>query len=290
MRFLFVDQISAMEAATIRGRTKFPEHHPLQYANPQGGRQIAPGVISEAVGQLVSWLEIKNNNFTGRPVFLFADQIEIIKPVRPGSTLDMIGHIEQSDSESFVFSGEAYVEGELVHKVQHCSGYNMPLEKMEDPQVTRQRFDDLTQDGLQLEDDGRGFDFEILNGSVLEVESSKHIRIQNAITSDAAFYADHFPRFPVTPIVMINEMIGMATAKCLGKDKKHLFPRSVAGVKIKSFLAPEETCEISVKVKETLNCPTSGKPMGISTVAEITKDGKKILRGRYRYDLLENSL
>lgn len=287
MRFLFVDQITGMEPTTIRGRTTFSKDHPLQYANPYGGQQIAPGVISEAVGQLVSWLEIKNNDFTGRPVFLFADQIEIIKPVAPGATLEMNGRIEQSDQESFVFSGEASVDGELVHRVHQCSGYNMPLENMEDPSVTRQRFQDLTNQGLTLKDSGDSFNFEVLSGETTDLAINERIKMAHSISENAPFYADHFPRFPVTPIVMINEMIGIATAKCLGKSTGQLFPRSVSGVKIKNFLAPNEPCEVTVTIKE-VQPATKSSCGGISTVAEITKDGKKILRGRYKYDLVEN--
>ncbi len=287
MRFLFVDQITRIDGAAIKGRTAFPPDHAMQYAGPQGQPQIAPGIISEAIGQLVSWLEIRNNDFTGRPVFLFADRIEILGTVRPGSTVELEGTIERSDADSFVFSGAAYVGGSVVHRVQSCSGYNMPLAKMEDPEIARQRFAALTNGGLTLDDDRLKFDFDLLSSSDIRIEPGKSACMRLALPASAGFYRDHFPRFPVTPIVIINEMIGLATSKCLDTHGRILLPRQVSAVKIKSFLAPEEICEVSVQITETL-APSAACPGGgVSAIAEISKNGKKILRGRYQYEIVE---
>ena len=94
MRFLFVDQITAQGDQSIEGRRAFTDTAPMQYQDPQGERQIAPGVISEGVGQLVSWLCLHKNDFKARPVFLFADSINILKPVRPGAVVNMSATID----------------------------------------------------------------------------------------------------------------------------------------------------------------------------------------------------
>jgi len=282
MRFLFVNKIDSIKGNEIFGSRTFGNDYVMQYEGPNGTQQIPPGLISEGVGQLVSWLAIERNNFTGRPVFLFADHIEIHAPVLPGSKVDMRGEIKEMDGETLVFSGEAHVDGKLVHKIQSSSGYFMPLQDMEDPNVTKQRFADLTGAGMQLIDDCAAYDWSSLAGTVAHQEEGKSIVISKTMSPKEPFYADHFPRFPVTPIVMINEMIGQATNKMIGPSAKSLMAKRVSDVKIKNFLKPDESCKISVKLIE--RGIIEGKDT-IQTIAEIEKEGRKILRGRYIYEI-----
>jgi len=293
MRFLFVDRIDAMTESTIRGHKYFGPDEPLQYPlhsafDGAAGNHIAPGVVSEAIGQLASWLALKRNGFTGRPVFLFADRITVEHPVAPGTGIDLNAEIHQLDSETIVFSGSALVEGRIVQAVSNCSGYFMPLDQLEDPAVTRERFSSLVAGGLLLDAGVTSrYPFGSLCEEILGQEGSTSIVVRRTMRHDEPFYRDHFPRFPVTPIVMLNELIG-ATAKALvkveGKDVR-LFPRAVVDVKIKSFVKPGETCIVRVRAQDTTYSPSGARLL--NTIAEIEKDGKRILRGRYSYEIME---
>ena len=281
MRFLFVDKIDEKTDTYIKGRKSFPIDDPMQYKSRNGEMQVAPGVVSEAIGQLVSWLCIEKNNFSGRPVFLFADTIEVLKPIKPGCEVIIEGTIDDLQDDTFVFSGKGYVDGECVHSITRCSGYFMPLGDLEDPEVTRDRFNHLVGEGLVLEDDGQAYDFESLVDEVVAIEPGKSITTKKQMKMDEPFYKDHFPRFPVTPIVMINEMIGRATTRLLEEEGgKFVFPHKVEGVKIKNFVKPGETCEVSVSIKDRTSVDDHEV---IQMIAEIKKEGKRILRGKYSY-------
>jgi 3-hydroxymyristoyl/3-hydroxydecanoyl-(acyl carrier protein) dehydratase len=291
MRFLFVDKIERMTADSISGAKSFPVTAPMQYANGE----VAPGVVAEAIGQLVSWLCIKNNNFTARPVFLFADKIRILGAVQAGETVDLTAHIDSQNIEdgTFVFSGEAAVAGKPVHAVESCHGYFMPLSDLEDPETTKRRFEKMTQkDGrLELDGDTGVFDFASLVDEVLEMQTKgpkKAILARKTMRLDERFYPDHFPRMPVTPIVMINEMIGQSAGLLLGADKRYVLrPKAVEGIKIRNFVKPGDSVEIKVTVNKEANADSSNHDHSIvQTTAEITKDHKLILRGSYTYELM----
>ena len=282
MRFLFVDRITEITENEIRGLKFFGDTESLRYG-PEVSGEIAPGVISEAIGQLASWHAINRNEFTARPVFLFADRIEILKPVFPSSQVELCARIDSMDKETMVFSGEAYVDGNIVHRVSNINGFFMPLAKLEDPHVTRTRFNQLITRGMNLTEDVGVFEFESLVDEVDELKTGTEIIARKYMAADEPFYMDHFPRYPVTPIVMINEMIGQATQKMMGpREDNILRPKVVKSIKIKDFVRPEEGCEIRVKLKGRR---TEGDYEIIETMAEITKEGKRILRGSYEYSV-----
>ena len=61
----------------------------MRYRPLGGEAEIAPGALSEAIGQLASWLCIQRNDFTARPVFLFADHIKVHGAVQAGSDVEL---------------------------------------------------------------------------------------------------------------------------------------------------------------------------------------------------------
>ncbi len=280
MRFLFVDKISKMEDKKIWGERFFSPEDPLRYHETN---VIASGIVSEAIGQLVSWLTLKQNNFTKRPVFLFADEINIHREVPLGHTVKLEAWIDAQDNESFTFSGRAMIGEEVFQEIKNCNGYFMNLDEMEDSNICKSRFESLiSEGGLNL--DGHltsEYDFNRLLGQVSHLEQNKQIKVKHKLSIEEPFYRDHFPKFPVTPIVMINEMIGRTTGLLLGDEfKNKLVAKQVKDIKIKNFIKPEEEFEISVSILDR-------NENEIFTMAEITKEGRKILRGRYVYTMKE---
>lgn len=286
MRFLFVDKITRIEGDKISGQKHFGLDEPLRYRPLGGEAEIAPGALSEAIGQLASWLCIQRNDFTARPVFLFADQIKIHAPVLAGSTVELHSDILQLDKETFRFSGTASVDGQIKVEIKNCSGYFMPLGELEDPEVSKQRFAAMTSVGLKLDGaSGNPFAFDSLAGETLTLLPKQSIRTLKTFAADEPFYKDHFPRFPVTPIVMLNEMIGTATTRMLQlSGSKRLTPRELSGIKIRSFVKAGEPVEISIKLVGERH---EGDQTYVETSAELIKEGKKILRGSYHYVVRE---
>lgn len=275
MRFLFVDSIEELGQTRVRGTRTFGLSEPLRYAaTPRRGAVVAPGAVSEAIGQLASWLCLQQNDFTARPVFLFADAIEVHGFAPLGAKVMLDAEVTKLDAETFTFSGKASVEGRVIQSIDQCSGYFMPLSDLEDPAETRRRFEALVGGGLKLAGaEGPAFDFTKLAGEVAEVVLGERARAHTVMAIQEPFYRDHFPRFPVTPIVVLNEMIGAVAKQALGDVRI----RAVRDVKIKAFVRPGDTCETRVVVQ--------GRADGIiQTVAEIIKDGRRILRGVYEFE------
>lgn len=281
MRFLFVSNISAMSDHKIAGQVEFGSQEPWQRQHMPSGPCISTSVVSEAVGQLVSWLSLRNNNFTARPVFLFATRIGLSDDVAPGTTVDLAAEITDQSSESFIFSGTAKIAGRTVVTIEDCGGYLMPLQDLENPADTRARFLKLISTGLPANPGSTAFDYRSLIDEVVAHESCASVVTRKVFSDHEPFYPDHFPRYPVTPIVVINEMIAEATAAMMSThpgQRADLKPIAVQDLKIKSFLRPGDQAQITVK-----NIETIGKEF--ETIAEIIVNGRRILRGRYRYEL-----
>lgn len=285
MRFLFVDQIGARSADRIEGRRIFAADDPMRYRPTASGQGavVAPGAVSEAIGQLASWLCLEKNAFSARPVFLFADRITVTGDVPVGMAVQLHADIAAMDDETFRFSGTASVDGRVVQTITNCSGYFMALAELEDPAESKRRFAALIDGGLTYEGmGGDAYPFETLAGETVELEAGERVKTVKTFSIEEKFYADHFPRFPVTPIVMLNEMIGQATTR-LAPSGKRLAVRQIAGIKIRSFVKPGDRVETIVK-------RVGGDDRYVEAVAEIFKDGRPdrpILRGTYHYEITE---
>lgn len=55
----------------------------------------------------------------------------------------------------------------------------------------------------------------LLLDRIVSLEPGLSIVAQRRIAPDEAYFADHFPGFPVVPGVLLTEMMGQAAAKCL---------------------------------------------------------------------------
>lgn len=283
MRFLFVDAIESHDETTIVGRRRFGSDEPMRSMTLGGNAVVTPSAISEAIGQLASWLCLKQNNFTARPVFLLADRIAVNRPVPAGSTVVLQAALTANDGQSLRFSGTASVNGEVVQSIENSSCAVMPLADLEDPDVTRQRYDALMTGGLILAGaEGNPYAYERLVDEVQVLEAGRSLRAFKTFAADEPFYADHFPRFPVTPIVMLNEMIATATARCLGLEQRAaLSVLDITALKIRSFVKPGETCEVRISIESDMPAAVHSRLVGASV--EVVKGGRPILRGRYTY-------
>ena len=283
MRFLFVSQITQIDGQKIRGQVEFSDQEPWRHTNAKGDVCINNSVVSEAVGQLVSWMALRDNDFKGRPVFLFLDRIHFQGSVPAPGVVDLEAWISNRDEDSFIFSGTAKVNGQTVLEITDSGGYFMPLAELEDPAVTRQRFETLTSTGIGANPSGPQFDTTQLVDEIKDLTPGQTVSAIKVMRLDEPFYADHFPRFPVTPIVVINEMIMEATRRMMtgigaepGSKSRGIEPVAVQDLKIKSFIRPGDTAITNVKVVERIGDE-------VEAISEILINKKRILRGRYRY-------
>jgi 3-hydroxymyristoyl/3-hydroxydecanoyl-(acyl carrier protein) dehydratase len=280
-RFLYVSKINSIRGTSITGSVSFSETEPFQSQDVGLPRpKVRVSVISEAIGQLVSWLSLSRTDFKGRPVFLFARQIHLRDIVPVGETVALEAHILKEADDSFLFSGTALWNGQLVARIDECGGYLMPLQDLEDEGATRKRFETLATKGFAANEGFGVVDPQNFIDATAINFMERHITATKRFNGDEPFYADHFPRFPVTPIVVINEMIAEATQRLLQAINPHLMvvPYCVNDLKIKSFIRPGDQVQIHVEFIE----------MGqgqLATIADITLNQKRILRGRYRYQL-----
>jgi 3-hydroxymyristoyl/3-hydroxydecanoyl-(acyl carrier protein) dehydratase len=290
MRFLFVSKIHEIEGNRVKGQVQFSTGEPWRRER-DGAIDISTSVVSEAIGQLVSWMALRDNQFTGRPVFLFATEISLLGRVQAPATVELEAWITDQSDDSFIFSGCAKVDGKTLVEIKDCGGYFMPLGDLEDPTVTMQRFKVLTNEGLPANPASVAFDFTSLIDEIHDLQNNQSITATKVMSPAEPFYPDHFPRFAVTPIVVINEMIAEATRRMVHRidhlpnhkvvssnrlQDMRIEPMAVNDLKIKSFIRPGDTATVSVR-------KTESQDDQFETIAEISVNHKRILRGRYRY-------
>lgn len=285
MRFLFVDAITSVQENQIHGERLFPATEPMQYCEPGARAIVAPGVVCEAMGQLASWLCLKRNGFTARPVFLFADSIANYHDVHPEETVTLSAELSEFTPESCRFSAEARVGGKLVQSMRDCTMSFMPLEDLEDPARTRERFSSLTSGGIRYFDDRESaFDFAGLITKVIAHHPGEEITVSTDFAASAPFYPDHFPRMNVTPVVILNEMIGQAASRLFALEAgARLKVRRIDNCKIRSFVRPGDTVETHVR---TVGEESVGGRLFVNAQAEVARGAKRVLVAKWQFEVL----
>jgi 3-hydroxymyristoyl/3-hydroxydecanoyl-(acyl carrier protein) dehydratase len=279
--FLFVDDITDITPECIRGRFGLDPSVPFRHPQDDGEEIIAPGVICEAIGQLVSWRLLERNGFTGRPVFLFADRIVHRRNVMVGARLDLEARLHHVDGDSARFSGVASVDGVPVHAVDDCVFSFMPLVELEDPDVCRKRFAMLTNGGGERRSArADAFAWSELHGETLELDPGSFIHRRLRLDPDLDFYADHFPRFPVTPAVILNEAAGQAAmAMMSGREPRGQGLQSIIGCKIRDFVRPGDTVDIKIR-RVAAAAEGGGHP--VMAQVELFKAERRVMHARWQ--------
>lgn len=119
----------------------------------------------------------------------------------------------------------------------------------------------------------------LLIDEILEMEVGVRVVARKYISEDEFWFKGHFPEYPVTPGVLIIEMLAQAGAVCLlskeeFKGKIGLFG-GIDGAKFRKQVLPGDTLMLEVEIIKTRGAIGIGK--GIATVngekaasAEIT--------------------
>ncbi|MBC8585931.1 3-hydroxyacyl-ACP dehydratase FabZ [Youxingia wuxianensis] len=122
----------------------------------------------------------------------------------------------------------------------------------------------------------------LLIDEVLELEPGKRVVAKKYIKPDEYWFKGHFPSYPVTPGVLVVEMLAQAGAVCalsLPENKgKIAFFTGIDKTRIRRNVLPGETLTLEVEIMKTKG------PIGIGK-AVATVDGKKAVTGEISFAL-----
>jgi len=262
--FSFVDRIHAIQPGVrIRG----------SYAIPAGISDFPGSLIAEAVGQLAAWAAMAALDFKSRPVAGLAANIELFAPVQPGQVLELVAELETVDAEAVAYDGTAYVDGSPVIRLQHCVGPMLPLEDFDDPQLLRERFA-LLQGAGAVPGAFGGLPSFALHPT--EGEAGRWMRATLHVPTSAPFFADHFPRRPVFPgVLLMNSNLELAAALTMRlpppAEGGRWALRSISDVKLRAVTPPGEKLEIEVRLNQL--------SANAALLNVETRKGKRVISG-----------
>ena len=122
----------------------------------------------------------------------------------------------------------------------------------------------------------------LLIDEVLELEPGKRVVAKKYIKPDEYWFKGHFPSYPVTPGVLVVEMLAQAGAVCalsLPENKgKIAFFTGIDKTRIRRNVLPGEILTLEVEIMKTKG------PIGIGK-AVATVDGKKAVTGEISFAL-----
>jgi len=118
---------------------------------------------------------------------------------------------------------------------------------------------------------------------VLEIEPGRSIKAVKAVTLSEEYLADHFPRFPVLPGVLMLEAMTQAAAWTirLGEDFAHsiVVLRAARNVKYGDFVEPGKTLTVTAEILSQDETSTTIKASG--RVGERTSLTARLTLERY---------
>ena len=113
--------------------------------------------------------------------------------------------------------------------------------------------------------------------TIVSLDPGRSIVARRTLRPDEEYLADHFPRFPVMPGVMMLEALHQAAVWMIHAGDNFASPLvrlcEVRGVKFGAFLAPDQTLEITASVTKSDGPRTTVK-------ASATRDGKTAVAAR----------
>jgi 3-hydroxymyristoyl/3-hydroxydecanoyl-(acyl carrier protein) dehydratase len=239
--FSFVDRITRLEPGVSSCG---------HYAVPASVSGFPISLAAEALGQLAAWAAMSALDFAFRPVAGIASRVDLLGPVRPGMSLELIADLKTVDRDAVAYGGVVRADGRTVVRLEDCLGPMVPLGEFDDPVEVRSRFQLLRANGAVP-----GV-FEGLPRIPLERTGGERGRSLTAtlmVPAEAAFFRDHFPRRPVFPGTL-QLQANLELVQWLGAE---LAPpvrggswvaSSVSDVKLRTFIAPRDLLELEARL------------------------------------------
>jgi 3-hydroxymyristoyl/3-hydroxydecanoyl-(acyl carrier protein) dehydratase len=181
-----------------------------------------------------------------------AGAIELLSTARPGEVLDLAADLESVDTETVGYCGSAHVDGRPLVELLDCVGPMVPLVDFDEPGALRERFQVLQTVGAIPGAFGGLPAFVLERG---ECEPGRVARAVLGVPSTAPLFADHFPRRPVFPGTLLMhanlQTAAMLAAEVPSRNGAKWLARRVTDVKLRSFIAPGETLNLSATLTGT---------------------------------------
>ncbi|MBI4536615.1 MAG: hypothetical protein HY712_01505 [candidate division NC10 bacterium] len=269
--FSFVDRITEVEPG-LRARGRF--------AIPAGLQAFSASLVAESVGQLAAWSAMAAVGFQRRPVAGLAGLVEILAEPRPGQTLELRIELEQAEADAIAYGGLAEADGTPLLRLADCVGPMLPMQEFDDHQAVRDRFALLCGGGAAP---GRIADLPLLPLHLGTADPGKALRALLRVPESAAFFADHFPRRAVFPgTLLMDAMLRLATRlaaeAAAGRPGERFLPAQVSDVKLRAFIPPGETLELTAILEGGSDRETV---LGVSArLGRKTVAGARIALGR----------
>lgn len=270
MSFLYVDRVSLYEPwRVIRGTKTVTRTEPFLYTMPDGRRLVSPAVLSEAPAQFGAWLVAASTDFEKRSVFLRDERTRYPVIVQPGSILDVEVIVLDRDDDVLWTRGSVRVDGVEVMVSERSAGYLVPLAEYSDPNEDRLTFDRLRADPGKPPSLTTPPNFQptpaaclsfgppnptrFIDG-ILEHKPGQRVVALKNFSRAESYFADHFPRKPIVPGVLLSTCVAEAAQFLLWPNVEHrpdhvgLLPVEVADTRFRRFVEPGDQCVICLDV------------------------------------------
>ena len=232
MAFLFVDRITHIERGRIaRGL----------FTVPPGVREWPLFLLTEAVGQLASWLAMAEVDFHYRPVAALAGEVVALGEAAADDVIHLEVHAEPMERKAVLYSGSAAAGGRSLVEMHRCVGPLLPMEDFDDPGAVRARF-------ARLCGEGEASRFEPVVPPAFEVvaRDERSVRVALNVPASADLFAEHFPRRPVYPATLFLDRQIHVARHLLGGSGWRV--TRVSHVKVGAFVSPGDRLEVEARI------------------------------------------
>jgi 3-hydroxymyristoyl/3-hydroxydecanoyl-(acyl carrier protein) dehydratase len=220
------------------------------YTVPAALADFPISLAAEAVGQLAAWAAMSAQDFKVRPVAGIAGRINLLAPILPGMTLDLIVDLKTVESDAVAYGGEVRIGGQPVVQLEHCVGPMVSVSDFDDPLAVRSRFELLLAEGA-VPGAFRGLPSIPLTRT--SGERGQSLNAMLAVPAIAPFFGDHFPRRPVFPGTL-QMQANLDLVSWLAAELPQPLPgiawqpTAISDVKLRAFIAPEDVLELEAKL------------------------------------------
>lgn len=268
--FTFVDRISALDDG-VSARGTF--HIPLQLD------AFPSSLLAEATGQLAAWVAVAKLGFRVRPVAGIAHETEYAGVPRPGDTLETEIRIDSCEEDAVAYQGSASIGNQKVLELRNCVGPMLPLEEFDDAEAMREFFATLCASGASLDRFPGVISVPL---TPIERDNGRFIRARLEVPTEAAFFADHFPRRPVFPGTLLLDRMTSLAAMLVREQapQSRPFARLVTDVKLRAFIEPGSTLELVA----TLD-PSEANGVHATLEARVPGQRRPVGHARVRFEV-----
>lgn len=280
MTFLYVDRITDYQPGRlIRGLKNVTRSEDFLYPETDGRRRLSTSIVIEAAAQMGSWLAILDSNFTKRPLFLGEDLAEFQGSAYAGDMIDLTAELVRLEDDVLETVSTATVNGKVIMKTTSSKGFMVPMEDYASPEEVKKRYAELfrpktanvkrVQGPVSLVSSPYwGISKKqprLLLDGIIQHEPQKSVEAFKNVSRTEAFFAEHFPRRPIVPGVIILGMVSDACEYLVRDDQNALGPyrrlelTKLVNGRFRKMVEPGDQCVVKAKAKRLLMTDSGGK-------------------------------